>query len=248
MSIGTQPYSKPPVTEAVVEFRHSKKIDQADLAKANKRFSRLYPDGSETNQLHVEISANASGKATSSLSPTGKVYRRASDNEHNVLLLTPHSLAVAQTPPYPGWDVFFERVQRDWAIWRKAIGQRDLSRLGVRYINRIDIPSTGPTLRPNEYLAVFIDSPEELGPTVTYALTCSFLLPKINANLTINSGIVNPPPVPGHVSILLDLDIGREVELPNTEEDMVTLLQGIRDEKNRVFELLVTNQLRGLIR
>jgi uncharacterized protein (TIGR04255 family) len=248
MSKAAQPYSKPPITEAVIEFRHAGKIEQSDLAKANKRFTAFYPNGSETDQHHVEINVDPKGRTTSKLSPTGKVYRRASDNEHNVLMLNPNSLVVAQSPPYPGWLVFCERIMRDWTLWQKTVGSRDLIRVGLRYINRIDIQSNEATINPSDFLSISLNSPEDLGPTISYAVNGSFQLPAIKAGLTIMSGVISPPPVPNHLSILLDLDVGKETDLPQSEEGIMTLLTSMRDEKNRVFESLITEQSRMLFR
>ena len=74
--------------------------------------------------------------------------------------------------PYTGWDDFFARTVRAWEVWRKSAGHTVLSRIGVRYVNRIDVPVANTALvRPEDVLNVFPKSPEDLGaPLSAYAM------------------------------------------------------------------------------
>jgi uncharacterized protein (TIGR04255 family) len=67
----------------------------------------------------------------------------------------------------------------------------------------------------------------------------------VDGLITINSGIV-PPPLEGHLSIMLDIDVGRDHDLPQRDEGLLSLLQEFRIEKNRVFEACVTDRAREL--
>jgi len=248
LSENVQTYSRPPITEAVVEFRCKTIINDGLLSKVNKRFAGTYPSGTTVPvpKFHVHVD-NRTGAATSSVSNTN-AYRRSAHDEHDILLINPNSLVVAQSAPYPGWDKFFERVRHDLRIWREAGVTLELGRIGMRYINRIDIPDTAPVINPADYLKMSLAAPEELGPTISYATNGNFALSDLQSNLQINSGVFLPPPVPGYLSLLLDFDIGRELEVPQSEDDIISLLISLRHEKNRIFELIVTDKARELFK
>jgi uncharacterized protein (TIGR04255 family) len=64
----------------------------------------------------------------------------------------------------------------------------------------------------------------------------------------INSAVVFPPPVPGYLSFLLDLDVSRDSDTPQSDNEMFALLREIGVEKDSVFEACITEKARGLFK
>ncbi len=71
-------------------------------------------------------------------------YKLSNIDRTEVFLVRPASVIVLRLSPYTGWEDLFARAQRDWGIARGAARPGALSRLGVRYINRIDVPFSDP--------------------------------------------------------------------------------------------------------
>jgi uncharacterized protein (TIGR04255 family) len=149
-----------------------------------------------------------------------------------------------QLAPYPGWDQFFGRFCRDWEAWKNSVGYRKIIRVGVRYINRIDIPTDEPVLYEEQFLNVYPHIPEVLGPMMQYALQTQLSLTDIGCILTLNSSVV-PSPLIGHRSFVIDLDIGKDSP-PQNDDAIYELINRIRIAKNRVFEACITDRAREL--
>jgi uncharacterized protein (TIGR04255 family) len=53
-----------------------------------------------------------------------------------------------------------------------------------------------------------------------------------------------PPPVPTVVSVVLDLDLFRTTNLPQTEDELWAFFEKLRHRKNQVFEACITDDMR----
>jgi uncharacterized protein (TIGR04255 family) len=243
----TQPYPRPPITEALIEFRFSGQIADKALSKANQAFKRFYPDSQETPHFNVTVNPGSPKLAETSVVSN---YRRSAGHEHDAVFMTPYSFAALQTFPYSGWDDFFKRIERDWSIWKKAVGIRQIVRIGMRYINRIDISmediNPDSAIEESDFLNFSVNSPKSLGSFAGYAVQAAFIIESINAKVVVNSGVIVPPPVPMHTSLLLDIDIGRDYAPPQKDDEIKELLAGMRGEKNRIFEAIITNKTREM--
>ena len=125
------------------------------------------------------------------------------------------------------------------------MGFQEISRIGVRYVNRIDIPVSGPVLEQEEFLNVYPKLPDILGPMNAYAVQAVLSIKDIGCKLTLNSAVV-PSPILDHASFLFDQDIAREIDPPQSDDAISGLLNEIRIRKNKVFETCITDRARAL--
>lgn len=242
-----QPYKRPPITEAVIEIRFAAPlIDADDLDQVSKRFSPSYPFQQPVKNYNVAVGLPAGEEDQ----PTTKImkqdgHRLLSQEPSEILVLWPWAFVMSQLAPYPGWDSFFGRFDRDWTNWKKAVGFRKINRVGVRFINRIDVKITDGIIEESEYLNVYPQLPDELGPVTGYGVQTQSPLPDMGCILTVNSASV-PSPLLGHGSFVLDIDIAMEINAPQHDDRIYELLNRIRAKKNEVFEMCVTNKAREL--
>ncbi len=129
-----------------------------------------------------------------------------------------------------------------------------MTRIGLRYINRIDIPLADltkkvngrPVLRMEDYLRFYPQFPEDVfGPSNYIAAQQRF---EIGADDCI--GLLNlvsaPPALLNHMSLVLDLDISREKSVPQNYDALWELIERMRHHKNRLFETVITDRSRAL--
>lgn len=242
-----QPYKRPPITEAVIAISFAAPIDSRDLAKVNSDFAKVYPQHQDARNLNLELVM----PPTPDLSPGTNIqrdeigHRRSSDDQTQIIIVWPSVFVFSQLAPYPGWDEFFARFARDWEFLKKAVGYRRISRIGVRYINRIDIPVTGNLTYYEEFLKIYPKLPQEIGPVLAYGIQTQLPYPEIEGNITINSASI-PSPLLYHVSFLFDQDIYKETNVPQNNDDLYNLLNRIHVKKNEVFEACITDRAREL--
>jgi uncharacterized protein (TIGR04255 family) len=240
-------YVRPPITEAVIEVVFTNEMTSAAIKSAAKKFIKQYPHNMPVQQYDVrlDLPPNADKLPQANLTGRGEGCRLSNDDQTEILLIWPQSFAVSQVAPYTGWDIFHKRFSRDFKILKKELGHREIARIGVRYINRIDIPSTGPTVEHEEYLNVYPKLPKALTPLLAFAVQAELQMPDVGANLRINTAAV-PSPIADHASFLIDLDFFCMHDLPKTDKALTEHLEAIRVKKNEVFESLVTNKARQL--
>jgi uncharacterized protein (TIGR04255 family) len=241
-------YKRPPIVEAVIEVRFAEAVDAKDLEaciavlQARGRYETHKP----IVNVGVKIDFSSGGRGQA-VEPTERStsHRLASADETEILILQPSSFAVSQLAPYPGWESFYGRFQRDWETWKQKVGYRKIIRLATRYINRIDIPKKTTTIEETDYLQVHAAMAPEFGPMGSYAVQASFPPDEAGCSLTLNTASV-PSPLLGHVAIILDLDIAMDVNPPQKDADIETVLNVMRSKKNAAFEACLTDRAREL--
>ena len=140
------------------------------------------------------------------------------------------------------------RARRDWDILKGMFHQshRQITRIATRYINRLDIPVG--EVRPEAYITVLPTLPDKLTRAVSqYGCQVVFEIPDKKLSAIVNTGSVEPPLI-NHSSILVDVDVFREVDVPQNDADMWSLVDDLRTVKNQVFEAIVTDKARELFR
>ena len=239
-------YKRPPITEAVVEFRFQEPVDERVVDKVSARLAEQYPvhEPIRTVAIQVDVGNPQATRASSSFAG----HKRISlDGTRIVIVATTH-ITTSVLAPYPGWEAFQAVARENWKICKTILKYRALSRIGVRYINRIDIPrpAENSVIRIEDYLNIFPGYPETDLPNMgAFTLQLVTHLAAIASSLIINVASV-PSPLVDHTSLLLDIDIGRQGDVPQNERDLWKFVDSIRLMKNRVFESAITNTLREL--
>lgn len=240
------PYLKPPIIEAVIEFRIAESLNIQAIEKAAKKLKKYYSQIAEESEMKVETQFN-DGSVTQSHSSQKIGYRLTSSDGAEIAMVHRGRLLFSRLAPYPGWEEFVERVQRDWKIWRKSTNRVEINRIGVRFINRIDISvETQEMITPSMYLTVFPAFPS-IGPNRldTYHMQITKPLDEENLKMTINTASIASP-IPRSKAILLDIDVYVSGSLPKNDEQMWRLIDEIREQKNSAFEACITDKAREL--
>jgi uncharacterized protein (TIGR04255 family) len=166
----------------------------------------------------------------------------------NVAIIGRQHISASRLAPYTGWEEFTGQARRNWAIWRKVAGWHEVARIGVRYINRIDVPNPDEKPVPiDDYLVFRPVFPEFEGwqGIETFAINGSTGIANSPFKVILNAGST-PSPLVRTVSFLLDIDISQEGNLPHNDDSLWALIDEIRSLKNRIFEASITDLSREL--
>lgn len=235
-------YSKPPITEAVIEIRFSAEVDESVRERLTRRYVKNYPEIKPIENHKYELDLQGQG-VKNSITKTD--FKLSSEDMSQILILRESAFLISQLAPYGTWEEFITRFERDWGIFEKSVGHKEIERVGVRFINRIDIPNDGDLVYESEYVNIYPKLPENLQPTIGYSIQMRKNIEHIESVLTLSSAIVSSP-VPDHISIIIDQDIARNVNLPQRTQTIVDFLNSVRTEKNNVFESCITDKAREL--
>jgi uncharacterized protein (TIGR04255 family) len=245
----TQPmyYGRAPITEAVIHLFTSNILSDTDRTKVARRLKELYPHSQPLREQSFSININETGVPNVMVGPQPQGFRLASDDQADIVIIQRNSILISRLAPY--WEKFRERANAVWIKWRAAISNPPVSRIGVRYINRIDIPYTNEhIINPRDYL---LFSPEDPGissaPMQGYLVQLTKLTDARHWLASVTSTLVSPPPLLNHVSILFDIDVFRTEEIPRRDEELSAVVDEARRIKNDIFERCITDRTRELI-
>lgn len=146
-------YLKPPITEAVIDFQFAQPISQKLLDKASKPIVKRFPKLEKSLSLGIEL-----GQSQIQVAQSPQGYKASSEDSLDIVLLQPNNLTNSRLSPYNGWEEFQKRSEDTWSIFCKCVGKQRVRRLGVRYINRLDIPDDKVIL--NEWINLGIKLPD----------------------------------------------------------------------------------------
>jgi len=241
-------YLNAPITEAVIDLVVQPTAD-ISLEKLEMIFDEAYPKKEPLVLNQVQF---AGGTTTTSQQSLGWRFRNV-DGLY-VYQTRLNGFGASQLAPYQDWMTFSREARRLWNRYFGSIGPVTFQRLGLRYINRIDIPLplndfgdyllTAPLVSPHlpqglsHYLMSLTIPIDEF---VTAAVTEAVL----NQDAVAMQALV-PPLKPNTVSILLDIDVSQMVAVPSTEALVWERFEYMRKIKNHVFESCITDRTREL--
>lgn len=241
-------YSRSPLTEAVIDIRVAlpDTITLERLAQIRAGQEDSYPTRHNAIFVQGQLSVDPDvSPATGSRTHTG--YRFVSQDERQVIQARLDGFTFSRLAPYESWESFRDEGQRWWLRYRELTQPKTIQRVAVRYINRLDLP-----LPLNDFKD-YLRTVPEVSPDMPQGLDGYFMQlrlpqPDLKATLLLNEALIPPPPTPQTVSVLLDIDLFREVDPLQDEMELWAYFEQLRLRKNDIFEACITDAMRELIR
>ena len=231
-------YRKAPLTEAVVEFRLSSPISESNIAKIARSLKNTYPVQEQSRTIDLAVNADS---VNARQSPDGYVIRSLDSLDQFVVRRD--SVLTLRLAPYLGFDTLSSTMRENWKKIEKYKVFRDVWRIGLRFVNRLDLPGTD--IRLGDWGNFSFDTPVVSRGTVTdFTVRAVSRTGSFGAILAFQSV---PSPIIDHSSLLIDIDTFIEHNLPEREEDFWAVLQSLREMKNDLFERSITDRTRTLL-
>jgi uncharacterized protein (TIGR04255 family) len=246
-SLPERHYPKAPITEAVIDVRVELPSDVSleTLGGVQDEAERVAYPASEVvrlNEFQFGPGLNATMVREIGLrfrSADGKLIHQARID----------GFTVSRLAPYENWESFRAESRRLWNIYRTTVRPVRVTRIAVRYLNRIEIPL--PLTDFGEYLRtvpqVSSDLPQGLAG---YFMQLRLPLEDAKATAVINEAIIEDDVMAQKrddvLPILLDIDIFRTVEIPSEDDALWDVMDQLRRAKNQTFEASITDKTREL--
>jgi uncharacterized protein (TIGR04255 family) len=181
------------------------------------------------NKVGISPEASASNTAVG--------LRLESTDGPFVLQCRESGFTLSRLLPYGRWEDLQGEAQRLWTLMQEQVGALMVSRIAVRYINEIKIPL--PLLDFGNYLTCPPKVPDVLPQAINGFLT-RVIIPDEAANcVSIVTQALEGPATEGtagaFITVLLDIDVFRNVQIDSRDEAIWTGLGVLRDQKNRMF-------------
>ncbi len=237
-------YNKPPIIEAVIEVRFADSINDQQLEKlVSKQKSKFSIRKIEEVELKISAQVEASAQAETKTNFVGYALTSNADTS-NIVQVKNNAISVSRLPPYEGWSALLDDFKKYYS-WYTNKKFKPLNRIGVRYINRIDIPAKEGKIEIEDYFKIFPHVPKTRFPDLNRFMLQTAAAIDDDKLLTVNLHS-EPPPLLKHVSVVFDLDVAQQKNLPVNEAKLFELLGVIRDKKDAFFEDLLTTKCKRL--
>lgn len=234
-------YARPPITEAVLELRFGD-VGAQKVRKAGAAMKSRYENSVEDMLTEGKLDFNTRTSTFRDVSPR---FVLSSDDQTDGFSITGTNAVWVRRAPYEGWGPFYARVEHQLPRVLKALGYPKITRMGLRFVNRIDFPVRDGLGYHEDYLTFNIDGGPLLEPHNGYKWILQKDFPELHMAALVQSATVEPE-LPNHLSILFDIDVYATVDAPSKSDDILSALCNMRKLKNKIFEAGVTDEARKL--
>lgn len=241
-------YKKSSITEALIDIRidASSEAEIPNLKNIQESILPQYSVGEEIIELQGQIQGGYSITATATASQALIGYRFFSHDVKQIFQARLNGFTFSRLDPYEGWEDFRNEARRLWDIYQAAIKPKNVNRVAVRYINKLDLP-----LPMNDFKD-YLRTVPEVSPDLPQGLSDFFMQlqipqPDLGGMLLLNEAII-PPSGDDLVSMVLDIDLFCNEIFPGDGIAHWDLLEKFRGRKNEIFEACITDKTRELLK
>ena len=246
-------YKSPPIEEAVCEFRFLPS-EEWDLTIPGKLQSEIAGDytGKPHEQRVIEFGLQTAGNQPPGLrigEGLAKVQLVTEDGNRKVGVgkdvLSIHMLRPYHNPlnvDKSGWEEFRPRIERALDAYWMIARPYGVSRIGIRYINKIVVSQT--QVRIEDYLNCAPHDVKGLPDRMSNYVSRAEYKYEDNILLILSHGIVSAPP--GQLGFLLDIDVILAMSNPIEHDSVLQITNTLRAREVKVFEMLITDKAREI--
>ncbi|WP_038042557.1 TIGR04255 family protein [Thermosipho africanus] len=157
--------------------------------------------------------------------------------------LGPGLLAVNVFKPYPTWSVFRQKIEKAWNSLCSLIKIDRIQRIGLRYINNIDIPDSRDEL--GNYFRLYPFIPSEFRQNIiSFNTTVIFSYFEGRDQCRVQF-LRSPNSTDSKTKIILDIDYFLAKE-PVDPSEVFTWIEEAHDNIESIFEASITEHLRKM--
>lgn len=229
--------SNAPIVEAVIDFRVKLSSDfKLDaFHPLRSKLSEDYPGFEEQQLIEQKIEQEPGQPMQFSTRVSGiHGHRLLSKDGKNVVQLRRDGFTFSRLNPYTEWEEVFGETWRLWCMYVETAKPLEVSRIAVRYINRLLLPL--PFSNPEEYLKA-PPLTAEGWPSDMNTFLSRVVMHDPESETLVNVIQALEPQAPGRnsVTLLFDIDAYQDVSLPADDVTMRGRFAELREMKNRVF-------------
>lgn len=158
----------------------------------------------------------------------------------------PRLLAIHTLKPYPTWSGFKPNVERAWRSLVDVVEVKGLERIGLRYINRIEIPS--PPVQLEDYFEFYVYIGKRLPQDIISFIACvelPYLGGRDRARVQLREALSDNPNVG---AFFLDIDYFLANPQKVDPQDALNWVEQAHSNIQDIFEGCITDRLRALFK
>jgi uncharacterized protein (TIGR04255 family) len=237
-----------PIVEAVIDIRAHSAVAFEEEAVRSSVLLRLddYSYLDSPREFRQELEFNGGKPPRHSFQDLGlKGLRFQTSDKKQIVQFNRDGFVYSRLEPYPDWQSFANEGLRIWQIFCEIFQPIEINRIGLRFINRIELPPD--ELRFENYIKPAPEPPRDLElPFMGYMHhdTLAVLGYPYAINLI---STIQPPQAEANtgMGLILDIDVFTIQGFELDEERLTRTLEEMRWLKNKAFFGSVTEKALG---
>jgi uncharacterized protein (TIGR04255 family) len=238
-----------PITEAVIDLRirREEPIPKVTYENLHKAIRTDYP---KSNELHVsgfQFRITDPELSIKTLDHKALGYRYISKDKTYVAQFRDNGFTLSRLEPYQTWEILKDEAARLWDIYCNETDPEAITRIAVRYINRIVLQFVSPKIDLEDYFLMVPSVPPEL-PQATASMLTQLKLHDLRTGAASSISISTQNIEGGALPVVFDIDVFKGGEFNISERTYWDALERLRELKNRIFFGCITDKTLELIR
>lgn len=246
-------YRRAPIVDAIIDLRVAPAAG-IDITRLQQIADAEKPNYPKVENLQ-ESSAEIAFGSTQSVSARSREIGLVLSSEDGVQSAhmdisgfafhrkTPHSRW--EEFRYSRWEEFSVEAKRLWGLYAAAMRPQSVTRLAVRFINRLIIP--GATQDLTDYVRVLPVFSTDMNPSALSRFFMQLEIPQPDiegAVAVVNQALLPATPDATERAIVLDVDLFRTANFEPQGSDIWDAFEVLHERKNRIFEASITDRMR----
>jgi len=238
-------YANPPIVEAVCEFRLTPET-QWDLTVPGLLYERLketFPQKEQRMIQEVELTQRPEGLQQQIRTNEGLWF--FTEDRKMLAQVGPRLLVVNALKPYPHWEGFNPRIDMVWKSLQETVEVQGLERIGLCYINRIELPA--PNVKFDEYFDFYPFVGQRLPQHVaSFHTGVEFSYAGDRDHCRVQLAPIPLSGKEGKAAFMLDLDYFLTRPRGVAVADALAWVEEAHSRVEEVFEGCITDKLRNM--
>lgn len=241
-------YTNPPITEVICEFRFTPDTEW-DITVPGLMYSDIkdtFPKKDNRVIQNVEIPSQGSDKKEVVVQQSNRAVFLTEDGNTQIQIAS-RLLAITRLKPYTTWEDFNANVEHAHSKLSKNVDIRGVQRIGLRYINQIEIPLSSVDLED------YFEFRPELGRRLSTTSLVEFIIGCVQpyadgrdlCRIQLRSAI---PTSPDSVAFTLDLDYFLAKSGEIMPDQALSWVDDAHRKIDEIFEGCIKEPLREIFR
>lgn len=228
-----------PIVEAIIDFRVLREpgLSADTFANLSATIGQKYSQADRIQAFGARFGIDRGEMQQPVQERVDLGWRYRADKE--VAQFRVDGFTFSKIEPYTTWEEVFDEASRLWMIYLDLAKPKQLSRIAVRYINRMKISGSRNI---SDFLAAPPSLPQPVSPLMLDFLTRIHIsdLPRDSKAVVVQA--LEPQIDPNVMSLLLDIDAYHEETHAPKDSNIPDLFKRLRELKNEIFYASITEK------
>jgi len=233
-----------PITEAIIDFRVKARPEfrAEEFSALKPNLADRFPTVDERRGQQYLFAMTEGQSPSSHVQDLGlQGYFFKTTDGKNIAQFRVDGFTFNRLRPYTSWDELFPLAMELWSLYSSIAVPQVVTRLAIRYINRIPLPPGDITFET--YLRAAPIIPAELPQTVSSFLTrITIHEPTADIAAHVTQALETHPTDQG-LSVILDIDAFKQREFVVNDPEIGETLSRLREFKNLIFFGSLTEEI-----